>query len=297
MIGDAVSAQNKAVYTAADFAEYDYSTEAVEVSLKLYYADQTYRYLLSTSHLVESGHSDRLPEYVVEQLISGPSDDVMRSVIPEGTRLLDSSVDDGVCTLNFNQAFYDNRPVSEAHERMLVYSIVNSVTSLSGIDAVCFEIENTPAGMYQYMDLSLVYPFCEDVVGPVRTAVNEFDSTVYMLGANDELLAALPLRVRKSASEINAEALMRKLLSYTPPTGMRNPIPSGTRLLGIAIEGLVCRVDLSKEFLAREDDLAVRCVIASLSSLSGIYRIQLLVEGEPCTSILQPNAAWGYPNP
>ena len=296
-IGDSFSSQNESVYTAADFAAFDYSTEAVEVSIKLYYADLEYRYLLSTSHLVESGHSDRLPEYVVDCLIDGPADDVMRPVMPEGTRLLDSTVNDGVCTLNFNQAFFDNRPVSQAHERLLIYAIVNSVTSLSGIDSVRFEIEGESAGMYQYMDLSHVYSFCEDVVGPVRTAVNEFDSTVYMLGADDELLAALPLRIRKSASEINVEALARKLLSYTPPTGMRNPIPSDTQLLGVSMEGLVCRVDLSEEFLAGDTEIASRCIISSLSSLSGIYRIQVLVEGEPCTSILQMNESWCYPNP
>ncbi len=295
--GDAVTTQDRFVYAPADFVTYDDAVDAVEVGLKVYYSDRSLRYLLSTTRQVEAGQTDHLPDYIVGCLIAGPTDDVMQQVMPEGTKLLGTAVDDGVCTLNFNQAFYDNRPDSEAEERVLIYSIVNSVTALSGIHTVRFEIEGEPAGMYLYLDLSLDYKFNEDAVGPVRSAVNEFDGTLYLTGADEAYLAAVPLRIRLSASQTMAEATMQALLSYQPPTGLTNPIPSGTELLGISMDGAICRVDLSEEFGARQSDAAVRSIVLSLTSIPGINRVQLLVEGELCTSILAPSSAWRYPNP
>ncbi len=291
-----LSSLDGTAFTAADFATYDFLSESVEISLKVYFSDASYRYLLSTTHRVNAGQIERLPEYVIDLLVTGPTDDVMRSVVPDGTKLLSSEIIDDVCTLNFNQAFYDNRPVSETTERLLIYSIVNSVTGIAGIETVRFEIEGEPAGLYRYMDLSLEYSFEEDTVGPVRESMNEIDTTIYMVGYNTDRLTALPLRVRQNAGETSAEALMADLLVYDPPTGVYNPIPYGTTLLGVTTEGIVCRVDLSDDFLTTDNELAIRSIVLTLCSLPGIYRVQIMVEGEPCTSILQPDMTWTYPN-
>ncbi len=293
--GDAVTTQESFRYTASDFVSYDYAAEAVEVSLRLYYSDRSMRYLLSTSRQVESGQSDHLPDYVVSCLIAGPSDDAMQSVMPDGTQLLSSTVSDGVCTLNFNQAFYDNRPESEAEERVLIYSIVNSVTQLSGIQAVRFEIEGETVELYRYLDLSIDYHYNEDAVGPVRTAVNEFDGTVFMTGADPAYLAALPLRVRQSANQTMEEALLLALLEYQPPDGMTNPIAPGTELIGLETDGDVCRVNLSDEF--EPTDAAIASIVHSLCSLEEIARVQVLVNGEPVSGLLAPDASWRYPVP
>ncbi len=295
--GDAVAAQEAALYTAADFAEFDYASDADEVTLNVYYADRDYRYLLSVSTQVESGSGDHLPDYVIGRLIDGPSDDAMRAVMPEGTKLLSSETVDGVCTLNFSREFYENRPESESVERVLIYSIVNSVTGLTGVDAVRFSIEGEPAGMYRYLDLSLDYTFYDAAVGPVREAVNEFDGTIYLSGADPAHLAAVPARVRLGAGQTQEEALMLALLSAQPPTGLENPVPAGTKLLSIRTEGTVCRVDLSEEFKKAEGVAAMHAVVLTLASLPEISRVQILVEGELRTSILLPSSAWGYANP
>ncbi len=295
--GDAVGTQDAALFTAADFAGFDYASDADEVSLSVYYSDRSFRYLLSVTTQVDSSYGDHLPDYVIGRLIEGPSDDAMRAVMPEGTQLLSSTTDSGVCTLNFNAAFYDNRPESEAVERVLINSIVNSVTGLTGVDAVRFEIEGEPAGMYRYLDLSLTYTFNDAAVGPVREAVNEFDGTIYLSGADQAHLAAVPVRVRLGTGQSKEEALMLALLTAQLPTGLDNPIPAGTKLRSVSTDGSVCRVDLSEEFKKAEDVAAMHAVVLTLASLPDISRVQILVEGELRTSILLPSKAWGYANP
>jgi spore germination protein GerM len=201
-----------------------------------------------------------------------------------------------VCTLNFNQAFYDNRPQSESQERVLIYAIVNSVSELSAVDAVRFLVEGEKIGLYYYLDLSLDYTFDENAVGPVRTAVNEFDGTVYLQGADPDYLAAVPLRVHQTANQTAEEALMEALLNVTPPTGMTNPIPSDTELLEISIVGYCCYVNLSSEFDSASA-AAVRSIVLSLSALQDVTTVQIEVEGEPYTSIMGASSTWTYPNP
>lgn len=295
VVDDAVGAPEVTAYTASDFAEFDYASNAEEVTLRLYYSDRAHRYLLSTTAQVAAGFGDHLPDYIVSRLIAGPSDDAMRSVMPEGTQLLGCTIADGVCTLDFNQAFYDNRPTAESVERVLIYSIVNSVTGLSGIHTVRFEIEGEPAGMYRYLDLSLAYTFNENAVGPVREAAGEFDGTLYLCGADSAHLSAVPLRVRCDEGQSQEEALMLALLTIQPPTGLSSPIPAGTQLRSVQTADGLCQVDLSEEFRSVQSAAATHAIVLALTDLPGVERVQLLVEGETRTSVLTPDSAWRYP--
>lgn len=291
---DAAAAPDAMAYSASDFAAFDYASSAVEVDLRVYYSDRDHRYLLTSSMQVESGFGEQLSEYVVGCLIDGPPDEAMVSVMPEGTVLLGSSVVDGVCTLNFNRAFYENRPTSEAAERVLIYSIVNSVTGLSGIHSVRFEFEGEPAGLYRFLDLSQTYTFNEDAVGPVREAVNELDCTIYLCGADATRLNAVPLRVMQREGESAEAALMQALLDYDPQDGLSNPIPEGVRLLSVETLGGVCRVNLSEEYGRMHSAAATHAIVMTLASKPNVARVQIQVEGELCTSILLPNTAWQY---
>lgn len=295
---DVVGAPEAMAYSAADFAEFDYASNAVEADLRLYYSDRSQRYLLSTTVQVETDSGDHLPEYVVNRLIDGPQDEAMADVFPEGTKLLDCGVEDGVCTLNFDQAFFDGRPTSETAERVLIYSIVNSVTGISGIHAVRFEIEGEPAGLYYTLDLSREYTFNEAAVGPVREAMNELDCTVYLCGADATRLNAVPLRVRVGEGESAETALLEALLAYEPQDGLVNPIPDGVRLLSANTEGGVCYVNLSPEYGSAHSAAATHSIVLTLTaSLSHISRVQIQVDGELCTSILLPNENWRYAAP
>jgi len=100
-------------------------------------------------------HSPADSEAIVQELAAGPEEgQKLQSPLPKGTRLIGSALKDGVLTLNFNEDFRKNFPSSSAGSLMAVYSLVNTLTLLPGIDKVSFQVEGEPVSELGGLDLS-----------------------------------------------------------------------------------------------------------------------------------------------
>ena len=109
------------------------------IQTKLYFPDNNVDKLhLELREIFVS--NDGTARAAVEGLIEGPLTNLAPS-IPEGTQLLDISILNGVCTVDFSQAFVDNHISGSSNDLMTVYSIVNTLTEFNSIDKVQFLIE------------------------------------------------------------------------------------------------------------------------------------------------------------
>ena len=70
-----------------------------------------------------------LEKLVVEQLIEGPKGSKLKATLPGTTKLINVSVADRICYLNFDSSFR-NTIDNKLTEDVVLYSIVNSLTSL-----------------------------------------------------------------------------------------------------------------------------------------------------------------------
>jgi hypothetical protein len=113
--------------------------EAKLIQTKLYFPDNNAEklHLELRELLVTNAGTARA---AVEGLIEGPLSNLQPS-IPDGTQLLDISILNGVCTVDFSQAFVDNHISGSSNDLMTVYSIVNTLTEFNTIDKVQFLIE------------------------------------------------------------------------------------------------------------------------------------------------------------
>lgn len=92
----------------------------------------------------EVGDGADLPGKAVGLLIEGPTSKNLRPTIPQGTRLLGVQVTDKVAYVDFSKEFVDNHPGGSAAEIMTVYSVVDTLTALPGIDKVAFKVNAKP---------------------------------------------------------------------------------------------------------------------------------------------------------
>ena len=118
------------------------------------------------------------------------------------------------------------------------------------------------------------------------------------------LLVGIPMQFEPSETLSAPEQVMTALIDYEGANGIRNPVPTGTKLLSVRLEGSACIVDLTGEFLdgcagTADEQAAVRAVVATLCSLEGIDSAEILVEGlEPSyrsthlRRVRQPAADW-----
>jgi spore germination protein GerM len=84
---------------------------------------------------------------------------------------------------------------------------------------------------------------------------------------------------------------MRQLVEQGDGKDASNPIPEGTRLLGLTVENGLATVDLSREFQdnfvggSQGEALVVGTILRTLGQFPEVRRIRILVEGKPIDSL------------
>jgi germination protein M len=128
-----------------------------ETSLTLYFANE------DGDALVKEMRSDvyyssnvSLEKLVMEQLLEGPDDAGSVSALPEGTRLVNVSVADGVCYVSLDDTFKNQD--YKINEAIVIYSIVDSLTELPSVGKVQISVNGDTSGVYRdSYSLSNVY--------------------------------------------------------------------------------------------------------------------------------------------
>ena len=89
-------------------------------------------------------------EMLLDALIRGPSESSGGAVLSKNTQIRSIYTKDGICTVDFNQAFLEK--TAEQNFKLNVYSVVNTLCSLEQIDRVYINVdgasvENAPDGI------------------------------------------------------------------------------------------------------------------------------------------------------
>lgn len=103
-------------------------------NLNLYFANETGDKLKNQSCVVEYNANVAVEKVVVEQLIAGPTEIGYYPTIPKDTKVISVTSKDGVCYVNLDVGF-----IGQGYDvlgTVTIYSIVNSLTDLTGIQSV-----------------------------------------------------------------------------------------------------------------------------------------------------------------
>lgn len=98
-------------------------------------------------------------EQSVEELCSGALLEAL-DVLPEGTRLLSVSNEEGLCVVNLSEELYATEPESTANARLLIASFVETLIRLPQVEQVRIEVNGAP--MTSYGSYSTVWPAMHD---------------------------------------------------------------------------------------------------------------------------------------
>lgn len=107
-----------------------------KVRLKLYFANEKGDGLVSVNRSLAYNTNIPMEKLVMEQLLAGPGEETetaFPTLSPE-TKLLGISTKDGICYVNLDQTFLTQTYNCSANT--VIYSIVNSLTELTGIHKV-----------------------------------------------------------------------------------------------------------------------------------------------------------------
>lgn len=111
-----------------------------KLPILLYFPDSTQSYLIPEERIVQFDTS--LEKTIIKELLRGPLSVSGVSPIPPGTKLLSASRSGDTVTVNLSGEFKKNHPGGVTGELMSIYTIVDSLTEVPGVNRVLFKIDN-----------------------------------------------------------------------------------------------------------------------------------------------------------
>lgn len=137
---DIVDAENVVVedYTVDSYADMSGILQSDKEAV-IYIPDATGQKLIKKSVVCDMSAAESIPEQLMEYLKATYEDAV--SPFNDRTAVMNVNVGEGVCTVTLNEYFAQGK--DGVDDEVAVYSIVDTLTALSGIDSVRFVLENT----------------------------------------------------------------------------------------------------------------------------------------------------------
>ncbi|MBQ7063723.1 MAG: GerMN domain-containing protein [Firmicutes bacterium] len=109
--------------------------------------------------------SDRSVDKVMEMLLQGPQTEGLISPFPAGSAVNEILIRNNICYLDLNEAFVRNQIIqSELQDQLTIYAIVNSLTSIYGIDSVQFLIDGQQTEAFRSVKINSPLSFNEELV-------------------------------------------------------------------------------------------------------------------------------------
>lgn len=127
-----------------------------KVKLTLFFASEDGTHLVKANRTVVYNSNISVEKLVVEQLISGPTNEEIFPTINANTKIVSVTVKDNICYVNLDEGFLSQ--VSNVSAQVTLYSVVNSLIELPNVNKVQISINgNTDLVFREIYDLNTVF--------------------------------------------------------------------------------------------------------------------------------------------
>lgn len=129
-----------------------------KVTVRLYFANEKGDKLVALNRTKAYNTNISLDKFIVEELIKGPEASTKGAypTVNSNTKVITTLVKDRTCYVDFDSAFLNK--TYEIDAEVAIYSIVNSLCELAGVDRVQFSVNGESDVLFQEV-LSLKEPF------------------------------------------------------------------------------------------------------------------------------------------
>ena len=226
---------------------------------------------------LEGAAAREIAEGLMKELLRGPLEDSLKSVIPAGTNLLSLEVEDGRALVDLSASY---GTLSGVALTLADYAITLTLTQVPEIGSVKITVRGQELA---YRDKQTFIPRDalllpeEDVVGTVR-------ALVYFLNG-DGVLTPEERTLELYEGDTQVSAVVRAVENGPEGKKLSSSLPEGFRVKAVWLQEDTCYVNLSSallETLPPEADLhtAVASLARSLCSLETVGEVRFLVDGE-----------------
>lgn len=119
--------------------------DPVYVGVELWYPKEDHSGLDGEYRQITVRGEETLPRAVLSAWLEGPRQEALYACMPEGAQVRSASVNDGICTVDLSVEFLTAMPSDQVETLLTVYSIVNTLGELEGVEAVQLLFEGETA--------------------------------------------------------------------------------------------------------------------------------------------------------
>lgn len=216
---------------------------------------------------------------VVNQLIMGPDQKDLSSLLPQGTKVLGCKVENGICTIDFSKEVR-RFSFGATEELALVNLLTLSLTELKGIERLSFRVE----GKEVYTLGGHI-----SVEKPIQRWYGSISSPakIYFMRKVQQSTGFTPLdrKLPNKQPEIIIQSLIEGSTAQEKENGITSDLPSGIKLIKAQAneqnELIVdLEVELSKFLNAQQEQNFIRQVVLSITENTSIQEIWFYFDGK-----------------
>lgn len=224
----------------------------------------------------ETGPAPRLAEALINELLKGPADETLKSILPPGTTLLALEIDGDQARVDLSPSYESLSGVALTLADSAVAMTLSQVPEVSSVQI-------TVRGRELAYRERQVLNIRELLLTPEEDVVSTVEALLYYLNQEGRLTAAeQTLDLYEGDTQVSAVA--RALEEKPEGWDLYSPLPEGFQVKSVWLEEDICYLNLSSallEGLAEEAlHTALLALESSLRSLDAVEEVRFLVDGE-----------------
>lgn len=210
------------------------------------------------------------------------------SAVPENLELNSVKIDSGIVSADFNSAY---RNMTPGEELIFRTAITYTFTSFDFADYVSITIDGKPLKMTNGQN---IVKFGRDDIlldGNISAEPTNYEIiSLYFMSFDDDRLGTEIREVEVNPNQPIERYVVEQLIAGTNSPLFENLVPSDTKIREISTVDGVCYVDLSNEFITKQNGnttyaiAAIYSIVNSLAELEYINKVQFLIDGEKVDS-------------
>jgi len=134
-------------------------------TLMLFFADKDEDILRKEQRVIKITDTMPVEQYIVNELIKGTQSEKLRNIISTDTELISAQTTDGTCFVNFKSGFVEKNTGNGKNEELIIYSIVNSLCEIDGVNSVQFLVDGKKIESFGNIDISKFFECNEELGG------------------------------------------------------------------------------------------------------------------------------------
>lgn len=253
-----------------------------ESGYRIWYINQDETCLKYENKELQSKNEEGLLREMMEVMRETPTDDELKSVIPEDVELLDFDFEHNQLYLDFSPEY---KKMPKVYEVLCRAAIVRTLGQIDGVEYVDFQVNGEPLTDLEGKEIGLMNEdqFIENA-GEEINAYKTADLTLYFSNKAGDKLVEQRVAMEYNSNISLEKLIVEQLIAGPPFEGAYPTIPSETKLLNISIKDNICYVNLDEGFLGTGynviESIPVYSIVNSLIENTDAQKVQISINGE-----------------